>query len=106
MVFYILLPRNTQVLANQQGITYIRSVQTLGAVWKTCKERWVVGTNRETGRLRESTSERAREGEGERQSENFEQSLGQEDDYVYSYEGESRYIVVGRKNHILGSFNK
>ena len=32
------------VLADQQELTYNRSVQTQDVVWKTCRKRWMTGT--------------------------------------------------------------
>ena len=39
-MFYGLLHKDTPVLANQQKLTFISSVQTLDAVEKTCQARW------------------------------------------------------------------
>ena len=38
---------DTPVLADQQGLTYISSVRTLDATWKTFQEHWTIGTNGE-----------------------------------------------------------
>ena len=42
---------DTLVLAVWQGLTYIRSVQTLDTVYKTSQKRWMIGTDgkRESG---------------------------------------------------------
>ena len=45
------------VLADMQNFTNNSSVRTQGVVWKTCWERWMIGTNGE----RESERERERE---------------------------------------------
>ena len=37
------------VLAEQQELIYISSVQTQDVVWKTCRVRWMVGTDGERG---------------------------------------------------------
>ena len=41
------LQRDVPVLADQQELIYISFVWTLDAVWKTCWEQWMIGTNRE-----------------------------------------------------------
>ena len=40
------------VLADQQEHIYISFVQTPDVVWKTCRERWMIGTDGEKERER------------------------------------------------------
>ena len=46
------------VLDDQQRLIYFSSVRTLDVVWKTCRERWLIGTEREKERERERERER------------------------------------------------
>ena len=41
------LHMDVPVLADQQELTYNSSVRTQNVVWKTCRERWMIGTNDE-----------------------------------------------------------
>ena len=36
---------DTPVFADQQKLTFITCAQTLGAVWKTYEEQWMIGTD-------------------------------------------------------------
>ena len=47
MFFHGLLDMDTLVLADQQKLTSISSVQTLDAILRTCKEWWFIGTDGE-----------------------------------------------------------
>ena len=49
------------VLADQQELTYTRSVRTQDVVWKTCQELWMIGTNGVCVCVRERERERERE---------------------------------------------
>ena len=46
--FYGPLHMNVPVLADQQKPIYVNFVRTLGVVWKTCWERWMIGTDGES----------------------------------------------------------
>ena len=45
MFFYGPLHMDMPVLSEQQEVIYISSVQTWDVVWKTCRKRWMIGTN-------------------------------------------------------------
>ncbi len=53
------------VLADQQEVIYISDVWTKNVIWKTCRERRKIGTDRERQRETERQRERKREKEGE-----------------------------------------
>ena len=60
---------DVQVLVDQQEHFYISSVRTQDAIWKTCRERRIIGTEeeeeeKEEERERERERERARECQG------------------------------------------
>ena len=38
---------DSPMLADHQEQIYISSVRTQDVVWKTCRERWMIGTDRE-----------------------------------------------------------
>ena len=46
-LFYGPLHMDTSVSADQQEITYNSSVRTQDVIWKTCQERWFIGTDEE-----------------------------------------------------------
>ena len=52
MFFYGCLHMDEPGLINQQELVYINFVWTQDAVWKTCWEQWMIGTerNRESGK--------------------------------------------------------
>ena len=54
MFFYGPLHMDMPALANHQELIYISSVWTQDVVWKTCQERWVIGTDGEREREKES----------------------------------------------------
>ena len=54
-------------LADRQEVIYNSYAQIQDVVWKTCQERWMIGTDEETERYRDTERERERERERESQ---------------------------------------
>ena len=52
-IFYRPLQMDLPVLADELESIHIISMRTQNVVWKTCLERWIIGTERERERERE-----------------------------------------------------
>ena len=55
------LHMDVPVLVDQQELIYISSVRTQDVIWKTYRERWIIGIEREREREKERECERERE---------------------------------------------